>query len=119
MKPKKIIIFICIFLLIPIWSIADEYIEETSQICDNVLEVSNFDTNTVPSINARYGIVLDRASKTTLYGKNENTICKMASTTKIMTAIIVLEHCPNLNSEVIISKKAARHRRFTIRSFHK
>ena len=38
---------------------------------------------------------------------------------KILTAIIVLENCSDLNSEVIISKKAARYRWFAIRTFSK
>ena len=61
-----------------------------------------------PTTNARHAIILDRASNTILYGKQEKEICKMASTTKIMTAIIVLENCSNLNQEIIISKKSAR-----------
>lgn len=42
-----------------------------------------------------------------LYGKQENTKCKMASTTKIMTAIIVTENVEDLNSKVKVSAKAA------------
>ena len=42
-----------------------------------------------------------------LYGKQENIKCKMASTTKIMTAIIVVENVKDLNSKVKISSKAA------------
>ena len=46
---------------------------------------------------------------TTLYGKNENTRCKMASTTKIMTAIIVVENTKNLNDKVIISQSKIKY----------
>lgn len=42
-----------------------------------------------------------------LYGKSENKRCKMASTTKIMTAIVVTENVKNLNEKVKISSKAA------------
>lgn len=41
------------------------------------------------------------------FGKNESETCKMASTTKIMTAIVVIENCNNLNDIVTISKKSA------------
>ena len=58
------------------------------------------------NLNARSYIVLDRTSKKILYGKNEFNKVKMASTTKIMTATIVLENC-DLSKTVIISKKAA------------
>ncbi len=74
--------------------------------------VTYADHSEVPTINAKHAIVLDRASNTILYGKQEKEICKMASTTKIMTAIVVLENCSNLNEEVIISKKSARNRWF-------
>lgn len=42
-----------------------------------------------------------------LYGKQENKRCKMASTTKIMTSIIVAENVKDLNEKVKISSKAA------------
>lgn len=59
-----------------------------------------------PKINSRYAVVLDRQSKVILYGKNENEKTKMASTTKIMTALIVIENT-NLNNIVDVSAKAA------------
>ena len=58
------------------------------------------------NINARSCVVLDRTSKKILYGKNEYNKVKMASTTKIMTATIILENC-DLNKTVSASKKAA------------
>ena len=42
-----------------------------------------------------------------LYGKQENIKCKMASTTKIMTAIIVIENTQDLDEHIKISSKAA------------
>lgn len=42
-----------------------------------------------------------------IYGKEENERCKMASTTKIMTAIVVIENVENLNDVVTVSSKAA------------
>lgn len=59
-----------------------------------------------PKINSRFAIVLDRNNKTILYGKNEKTKTKMASTTKIMTSLIVIENT-DLNNIVEISSKAA------------
>lgn len=56
-------------------------------------------------INARSYVVLDRKSKKILIGKNEYNKVKMASTTKIMTATVILENC-NLNDIVTVSKKA-------------
>lgn len=56
-------------------------------------------------INARSYVALDRKSKKILIGKNEYNKVKMASTTKIMTATVILENC-NLNDIVTVSKKA-------------
>ena len=58
------------------------------------------------NLNARSCVVLDRTSKRILFGKNEYNKVKMASTTKIMTATIILENC-DLSKTVTISKKAA------------
>ena len=60
----------------------------------------------MPAINSRAYVVIDRKSNTILVGKNENQKKKMASTTKIMTALVVIEHT-NLSDTVEISKKAA------------
>ena len=110
MKKHYIIRILSIFIIIISINLkvfADDYIEETiiSEDLQNI-EVSSTITVT-PNINARHAVVYDRASGRILYGKCENETCKMASTTKIMTAIIVIEKVPNLNETVTISKKSA------------
>lgn len=72
---------------------------------DEVIETAT-EVSEAPKINSRYAIVLDRNSKAAIYGKNETTKTKMASTTKIMTAIVVIENT-NLSNIVEISAKAA------------
>ena len=57
-------------------------------------------------LNSRSCVIIDRLTKTILYGKNEKNKVKMASTTKIMTATVVIENC-SLYKTVEISKKAA------------
>lgn len=57
-------------------------------------------------INSRIGIIYDRKSGRIIWGKNENKKSAMASTTKIMTCIVVIENA-NLNAEVKVSAKAA------------
>ncbi len=42
-----------------------------------------------------------------LFCKKENVKCKMASTTKIMTAIVVIENIDNLEEKTEISEKSA------------
>lgn len=59
-----------------------------------------------PVINARSALVMDFETGTILYEKNAYRKRPMASTTKIMSAIIALENC-DLNEEVLISGKAA------------
>jgi len=67
----------------------------------------NSTLDNMPSINARHAVVFDRNSKHIIYGKKEYEVCKMASTTKIMTAIIVLENS-DLQDTVFVSSNAAR-----------
>ena len=62
--------------------------------------------NDLSSINSRAYVVIDRNTNLVLVGKNENQKRKMASTTKIMTAIIIIENY-NLNETTKISKKSA------------
>lgn len=105
---KKILTLIFIFVLLytPALSIADDYLE--NDFIENYQQLISVSSNLskIPDINAKHAIVLDRASNSVLFGKNENEKCKMASTTKIMTAIVVIEKS-NLNEIVTISKKAA------------
>ena len=63
----------------------------------------------IPTINSKSAIVLDRNSGMVLIGKNENEKRKMASTTKIMTCIVVLENSTleSLNTIVTVSSKSA------------
>lgn len=76
-------------------------VEEIAKVIQTVSEVTD-----EPKINSKYAVIIDRNSKEILYGKNELDRTKMASTTKIMTCLIVIENC-NLNDIVEISGKAA------------
>ena len=103
----RFVFILIILVFIPNFTFSDDFIETDSSntnMLENV-EVSNKIYN-VPNINARHAVVIDRSSKNILYGKKENEKCKMASTTKIMTAIVVLENC-SLDDLVIVSKKAS------------
>ena len=63
-------------------------------------------SDTKPTINSRRYVIYDRLSGRCLYGKDENKQTAMASTTKIMTAIIVVENC-KLTDVVTVPAKAA------------
>ena len=60
-----------------------------------------------PDVNALSAILVDADTGRVLWGKDENEPLPMASTTKIMTAIVVIENC-NLNEEVVVSKNAIK-----------
>ena len=75
-------------------TIKQEVIQTTSNITDS------------PKLNSRIALVYDRASGRILFDKNGNKTTPMASTTKIMTAIVVVENS-NLSDIVTIDSKSA------------
>ena len=83
----------------------DEEDENFEIVQETISEVSSNLTDEIV-LNSRECVVYDRISKTVIYGKNENVKSAMASTTKIMTATIVLENA-NLAEVVTVSSKAA------------
>lgn len=103
---KLFFLFILLVFLLPTICFADDLLEETE--LDNWLQVSTENTTSSkePITNSKHIVALDRKSLTVLYEKDANTEVPMASTTKIMTAILVLEHC-DLSETVEFSKEAA------------
>jgi D-alanyl-D-alanine carboxypeptidase (penicillin-binding protein 5/6) len=102
---KIFFIFFIFFFSFNYIVFADDINEKIPYNLSSLIEVSsNIDNE--PTINSKSAIIYDRISGSILFGKNENQKRKMASTTKIMTAIIVLERC-NLDDIVIVSSKAA------------
>lgn len=55
---------------------------------------------------AQSAVLMDADNGRILFGKNEKKVMPMASTTKIMTCILVLEHC-NLNEKASVSEYAS------------
>ena len=86
---------------------ADDELEENLEEKE-LSEVINVASKSIaePIINSRIGIIYDRKSGKVIWGKNENKRSAMASTTKIMTCIVVIENA-DLNAEVKVSAKAA------------
>ena len=108
-----IVLIIVLILPITVNIFAYEIEEETDYIWLQE-EITNASINSVsePNLNSRYAIAIDRDSKAILFGKNENNRVPMASTTKIMTAIVLLENLGinnnlTLNTEIEICKQAA------------
>ena len=71
------------------------------------IEAASSSENDEPIINSRAAVIYDRSSGEVIWGKDENTQRKMASTTKIMTAIIVIENVKDMENVVTVSSKAA------------
>ena len=86
---------------------SEEINDLNNSISNSKLVDNSVNKISVPELNSRKVIVYDRLSGKKVYGKNENKETAMASTTKIMTAIIVIENCKNFNDVVTISSKAA------------
>lgn len=107
---KKIfsVLVLLIIIFSNIYILADDQDEEDinqNEVQELIVESATKPTDE-PIINARYAIIYDRETKQIIWGKNESKKTAMASTTKIMTAIVVLENS-NLSDVVTISKKAA------------
>src|SRR5574344_309213 len=71
-----------------------------------IVQTCSQDVESEIEIESRIAVVYDRNSGKVLWGKDENKRSAMASTTKIMTAIVTLEN-GNLDDIVKISSKAA------------
>lgn len=96
--------FLIIILSEPV-ILADDEIEEEIINLEEIIQASNENVEE-PILNSRAGIIYERKTGLILFGKNENEKRAMASTTKIMTAIVVLENA-NLSEVIEISRKAA------------
>lgn len=103
---KKIYYTIIILLLVMSNNyivLADDENEEITQ--EEYIEAIN-QAKDEPKLNSRIAVAYDRRSGEVIWGKDENKRTAMASTTKIMTAIVTLENC-DLTQTVTISPKSA------------
>ncbi len=83
----------------------------TNSICiaistPNIVDLKLINSN-IPETNSKNILALDRKTLTVLYNKNGFDKVPMASTTKILTCILVLENIQNLDDFTIISKNAS------------
>ena len=110
---KKLIKIISIITLIFIISVFPSYADDENELEEVVIEENEKEeieaganSDAKPTINSRRYAIYDRLSGRCIYGKDENKETAMASTTKIMSIIIVVEKC-NLSDTVTITAKAA------------
>lgn len=111
MKTKKKLIVILLLIVLCFCNISFAYEEDPDEwdyiwLNEAIEEAKLIEE---PAILSNYAVVYDRNSGTILWGKNENTQVPMASTTKIMTAIVMLEQIgiDRLNEEIVVDKEAA------------
>lgn len=83
---------------------AGTYTQQTPTVSDGQLETSQFEI-TKPNVSSEGAVLMDAATGQVLFGKNENQQFYPASITKVMTALLVLEHC-SLNDIVTFSASA-------------
>lgn len=105
MGKKTLILFVILCIFISNIVHADDQIEEEEYKIEDIIETSN-SPKEEPILNSRSAVIYDRRTNEILWGKKEDEKRPMASTTKIMTAIVVLEN-GNLKDTVQVSKKAA------------
>ncbi|MCL4553432.1 MAG: D-alanyl-D-alanine carboxypeptidase [Candidatus Marsarchaeota archaeon] len=78
-----------------------------SQICSTlVVPPSPSKTLKAPQLKGASAALMDADTGQLLYAKDAHTRRPMASTTKIMTAILILEHC-KMNNTITVSKEAS------------
>lgn len=70
-----------------------------------MFSVNCYGADNTPDVNALSAVLIDADTGRVLWGKNENEPMAMASTTKIMTAIITLENA-DIQDKVTVSKNA-------------
>lgn len=111
---KKLLVFIFLFVFLVsgcVFATTDDDVtnaekEEIVQTAAAAKKSNESADDLAKSVNSRAAVVIDRASHTVLFEKNAYSKVKMASTTKIMTATVVLENC-KLDEIATVSAKAA------------
>ena len=91
---RSFVLFLMIIILFPAFNI------------NTVLASGTAPWPKCPSIKAKEAVVMDLATGTILVSKNENKKWYPASTTKIMTALLAIEHAKSLDETVEFTKEA-------------
>ena len=96
-------------------SLSGPGVQETAPASNTTVSTTSTTTSTTtgtgtskvaePTIQSEGAVVIDAATGTVLYGKNQNSRYYPASITKLMTALLVLENC-QLGDTVTFSKTA-------------
>lgn len=101
---KRAFLIIIIFLFF--FQSFNVYADDTIEDSESIVVSTEATYNTDIEIYSKSAVIYERNSKTILYEKNSREVVPMASTTKIMTCILILENC-NLENVVTVSSSAA------------
>lgn len=97
LKNKTVLAIFC-FLLMLIMLLSSLMPKKSINV--NAEEMENF------SCTAKSMVVIEAVSKRVLLEKNMNEQLPMASTTKIMTALVAIENCKNLDEQFAVDNRA-------------
>lgn len=91
---------------------ADSEKDISNELRENVYSNIKYENNLtlrqdIPDITASECMILDMTTDRIIYNKNAYTKVPMASTTKIMTFIVAIENCEDINETVTVSGNAA------------
>lgn len=106
-KEKILVLILAILCINNNIVLADEIDDKLEEgYVNEVVEEVLSESANEPEILSRSASIFDRKSNVEIWGKNSNLKVPMASTTKIMTAIVLLEN-GDLNKTIEVDKKAA------------
>ena len=107
-RKKQVWGFFCVLLLLASLTgqVRAAQIPGESREAENIREIEPPDPEEEIPLYASAAALIDADSGRILYGKNADTPMAMASTTKIMTCILILENCP-LDEVLTVSSYAA------------
>ncbi len=75
-------------------------------LCAPALAADSNSTGNLPIINSHAAFLLDLDTNSVLYAQNESEVLEPASLTKVMTALLVLEHYDDLDQILTVTQSA-------------
>jgi len=96
-------LLICVLASHALLAQADEYnSNRISAKFDRELSIASFQPVSSPKLNSTIALIYDEQSQRPLYTKNPDAVAPIASITKLMTAMVVLDVKPDLDEEISV-----------------
>ena len=96
----------CLFLLCMVASPAFADVRNSDRIAGSSIEERGLTTALCPSIEANHALLIDETGKV-YFERGAHDPVKIASITKVMTALVALDYDPNLKMTVTVTPEAA------------